>query len=91
MAIKNVISVIQLRNGPQSAWDKVAEKYNEIPASINELYDRYINMVSGVNNTDTNVTQLFEPRYKLDFLISISYELFFKNSDTVSSEKLQRC
>lgn len=27
MAIKNVISVIQLRNGPQSAWDKVAEKY----------------------------------------------------------------
>lgn len=27
MAIKNVVSVIQLRNGPQSAWDKVADKY----------------------------------------------------------------
>lgn len=27
MAVKNVISVIQLRNGPQSAWDKVAESY----------------------------------------------------------------
>ena len=27
MAIKNVVSVIQLRNGPQSAWDKVAQKY----------------------------------------------------------------
>lgn len=27
MAIKNIISVIQLRNGPQSAWEKVADKY----------------------------------------------------------------
>ena len=66
---------------------EIAEKYNEIPASISELYDRYINMVIGVDNTDTNVTQLFEPRYKLDFLISISYELFFKNSDSTVSKK----
>ena len=27
MAIKNVISIIQLRNGPQNAWDKVADKF----------------------------------------------------------------
>lgn len=66
---------------------EIAEKYNEIPASISELYDRYINMVIGVDNTDTNVTQLFEPRYKLYFLISISYELFFKNSDSTVSKK----
>ena len=66
---------------------EIAEKYNEIPASISELYDRYINMVIGFDNNNTNITQLFEPRYKLDFLISISYELFFKNSDSTVSKK----
>lgn len=70
---------------------EVAEKYNEIPASITELYNRYINMIIGVDNQDVNISQLFEPRYKLDFLISISYELFYKNNDSsVSKEKFDQ-
>lgn len=67
---------------------EVSQKYNEIPASITELYNRYINMVIGVDNKDSDISQLFEPRYKLDFLVSISYELFYKHNDSsVSKEK----
>jgi len=69
---------------------EIAEKYNEIPASISELYSRYVNMIIGIDNTDSNITQLFEPRYKLDFLISVSYELFFKfDNSTVSKDAFE--
>lgn len=61
---------------------EIAAKYNEIPASISELYERYIDMVIGLDNLDLKITQLFEPRYKLEFLISISYELFFINDNS---------
>lgn len=67
---------------------EVAEEYKEIPASITELYNRYINMIIGVNNQDSNISQLFEPRYKLDFLINISYELFYKNNDSSVSKEM---
>lgn len=66
---------------------EIAEKHNEIPASITELYDRYINMVVGVDNRDMEINQLFEPRYKIDFLMTISYELFYKNDDSIVTKE----
>lgn len=66
---------------------EIAEKHNEIPASITDLYERYINMIIGVDNQDTEINQLFEPRYKLDFLTTVSYELFYQHDDsTVTKE-----
>lgn len=61
---------------------EIAEKHNEIPASITDLYERYINMIAGVDDRDTEINQLFEPRYKLDFLTTISYELFYQHDDS---------
>lgn len=66
---------------------EIAEKHNEIPASITDLYERYINMIIGVDDRNTEINQLFEPRYKLDFLTTVSYELFYQYDDsTVTKE-----
>lgn len=64
---------------------EIATKHNEIPASITELYNKYVSMVIGDSNT-AEISQLFEPRYKLDFLINLSYELFFCNNNSVVSK-----
>lgn len=61
---------------------EIAEKHNEIPASITDLYERYINMIIGVDDRNAEINQLFEPRYKLDFLTTISYELFYQHDDS---------
>lgn len=69
---------------------EIAEKHKEIPASISELYNRYIDMVMGVDNTNNEISQLFVPRYKIHFLLSVSYELFFqKNVSSVSKEEFE--
>lgn len=65
---------------------EIATKHNEIPASITELYDRYIRMVLGADTSTAEISQLFEPRYKLDFLINLSYELFYKNNNSIVSK-----
>lgn len=67
----------------------VAQEHNEIPASISELYQRYIDIALGVNNGDIEISQLFEPKYKLAFLTNIAYELFYleKNSPSISKDE----
>lgn len=66
---------------------EIAETHNEVPASITELYDRYIDIAVGVDTGDTEITQLFEPRYKLDFLTTISYELFYMHDDSTVTKQ----
>lgn len=66
---------------------EIAEIHNEIPASITDLYDRYVALVTGFNNDDKEIRQLFEPRFKIDFLITVSYDLFYKHDDAVVSRE----
>lgn len=65
---------------------EIVMKHNEIPASITELYNKYVNMVIGADSSATDINQLFEPRYKLDFLITLSYELFYKEDNSTVSK-----
>jgi hypothetical protein len=65
----------------------VVEKHKEIPASITELYNRYISMVFGEYKVDTEIDKLFEPKIKKEFFSSFAYEIFFKfNRVKVSTE-----
>ncbi|MHB8098776.1 MAG: NACHT domain-containing protein [Sulfuricurvum sp.] len=58
----------------------VVEKHKEIPASITELYNRYISMVFGEYQVETEIDKLFEPKIKKEFFSSLAYEVFFKSN-----------
>jgi len=59
---------------------EVVEKYNEIPASITELYNKYIGILFGEFEISTEIDKLFEPRIKKDFFTNLSYKVFFINN-----------
>lgn len=59
---------------------EVVEKHKEIPASITELYNRYIGIVFGEYEITTEIDKLFEPRIKREFLTDLSYEVFYVNN-----------
>jgi hypothetical protein len=56
---------------------EVVEKHNEIPASITELYNKYIGIMFGEFEISTEIDKLFEPRIKREFLSGLSYKMFF--------------
>jgi len=58
---------------------EVVEKHKEVPASITELYNRYIGIVFGEYELSVELDKLFEPRIKRDFLTDLSYEVFYTN------------
>lgn len=58
----------------------VVEKHKEIPASITELYNRYISMVFGEYQVETEIDKLFEPKIKKEFFSSLAYGVFFKSN-----------
>lgn len=59
---------------------EVVEKYKEVPASITELYNRYISIIFGEYEISTELDKLFEPRIKREFLTDLSYEVFYINN-----------
>ncbi|HHD82317.1 MAG TPA: hypothetical protein ENK82_06605 [Campylobacterales bacterium] len=56
---------------------EVVEKYKEIPASMTELYNRYIGIMFGEFDMSAEIDQLYEPRIKREFFSTLSYEVFF--------------
>jgi len=59
---------------------EVVEKHKEVPASITELYNRYIGIIFGEYEISTELDRLFEPRIKREFLTDLSYEVFYINN-----------
>lgn len=58
----------------------VVEKHKEIPASITELYNRYISIIFGEYKVETEIDKLFEPKIKKEFFASLAYKIFFKTN-----------
>lgn len=56
---------------------EVVEKYKELPASITELYNRYIGIMFGEFEMSVEIDQLYEPRIKREFFFTLAYEVFF--------------
>ncbi len=59
---------------------KVVEEHKEIPASITELYIRYIDILFGKHETTTEIDKLFDPTIKEEFFSSLAYHVFFINN-----------
>ncbi len=67
---------------------EVVEKHKEIPASITELYKKYIGIMFGEFDISTDLDKLFEPRVKKEFFTHLSYEKFFlQNKVKISREE----
>mgnify|MGYP000349495965 CR=1 FL=1 len=56
---------------------EVVEKHKEVPASITELYNKYIGIMFGEFDITTEIDKLFEPKIKREFLTDLSYEAFY--------------
>ncbi|AXH16388.1 hypothetical protein CP985_03320 [Malaciobacter mytili LMG 24559] len=59
---------------------EIAETQKEIPASISELYKRYIDMTLNQYSNGEQINIIFEPTIKMTFLEDISFNLFYKNN-----------
>ncbi|MGG7074526.1 hypothetical protein U5B43_09825 [Campylobacter sp. 9BO] len=72
--------------------DVVKEKH-EVPASITELYNRYVSLIFGeYKTTDIDIDRLFEPKIKKDFLSSLAYQYFFQRDKIIiSNNDFQEC
>ncbi|MEN8220625.1 MAG: NACHT domain-containing protein [Pseudomonadota bacterium] len=57
---------------------EIVKEHNEVPASISELYGRYVNLVLGEKDSSKGIEVLFEYKIKKNFLDELSYDLFFK-------------
>jgi hypothetical protein len=69
---------------------EVVEKHKEIPASITELYNKYIGIMFGEFDISTEIDKLFEPRIKREFLSNLSYEVFFtKNKVKINYQEFK--
>lgn len=67
---------------------EVVEKHKEVPASITELYKKYIGIMFGEFDVSTDLDKLFEPRIKKEFFTYLSYEKFFlQNRVKISHEE----
>lgn len=62
---------------------EIVKEHNEVPASISELYARYINLVLGEKDSSKGIEVLFEYKIKKNFLSELSYSVFFLNNETV--------
>ena len=60
---------------------EIAQTQKEVPASISELYSRYIELVIGEKSSENDsIHILFEPKVKIDFLNNIAFKLFYLNN-----------
>lgn len=66
---------------------EIAEKHQEIPASISELYKRFIEMALGQSNDDEHISAIFEPNIKREFLECISYQKFYTENISILDKK----
>jgi len=67
---------------------EIAEKQHEIPASISELYKRYIEIALSQESDGEKIHVLFEPNIKKDFFESLAYEMYYlKNTTTIKKDE----
>lgn len=66
---------------------EIAQTQKEIPASISELYKRYVDMTISQYSDGEQINVLFEPSIKRDFLECLSYEIYYKNDKVVISRE----
>lgn len=66
---------------------EIAEKHQEIPASISELYKRFIEMALGQSSDDEDISIIFEPNIKREFLESLSYQKFYIENISILDKK----
>jgi hypothetical protein len=62
---------------------EIAQTHKEIPASISELYKRYVDMALSQYSDGEHINVLFEPSIKRDFLECLSYEVYYKNNKAI--------
>lgn len=68
---------------------EIAQTQKEVPASISELYSKYIELVIGdKSNEEDSIHILFEPKIKFDFLNIMAYKLFYKNNTSVIKREI---
>ncbi|TGM66155.1 AAA family ATPase [Leptospira meyeri] len=66
---------------------EIVQDANEIPASISELYDRYLDMIFGRWDKEKGLEILFDYFIKKTYLSTLAHERFFKqNKITISRE-----
>lgn len=61
---------------------EIVEKQGEVPASITELYSQYIDIAIGKYAGLNEISMLFEPAIKHNFLQELAFELFYKHDVT---------
>lgn len=66
---------------------EIAQTQKEIPASISELYKRYVDMALSQYSDGEKINVLFEPSIKRDFLECLSYEVYYKNDQVIISRE----
>lgn len=62
---------------------ELAQNNHEVPASITELYDRFVDAVLGRHDLKKGLASLFDYRVKRMFLADLAYAKFY-SSDTLS-------
>lgn len=55
---------------------EVVEEHQEVPASVTELYERFINIILGMEDKKKGIEVLFEYRIKKRFLADLAYSEF---------------
>ena len=60
---------------------EIVKEHNEVPASISELYARYINLALGEKDLSKGIDVLFEYKIKKNFLDDLAYHLYYYNSE----------
>ncbi|HNT26838.1 MAG TPA: hypothetical protein PKH10_01545 [bacterium] len=67
---------------------ELVSEYNEIPASITELYSRYFDLALGKEDRDKGISILFEYTIKRQFLAKLAYcEMMLKNQTSITKEE----
>lgn len=59
---------------------QLIEENHEIPASLTELYDRYLELILGKWDKEKGIEVLFEYHIKNDFLKTLAYEEFYQKN-----------
>lgn len=66
---------------------EIAQTQKEVPASISELYKRYVDMALSQYSDGEQINVLFEPNIKRDFLECLSYEVYYKNDKSIINKE----
>jgi len=70
---------------------EVVEKHKEIPASITELYIKYIDILFGKLEISTEIDKLFDPTIKEEFFSHLAYHIFFtKNKVKINYKDFEK-